>query len=248
MDDTRLKVSIITVSYNSMRTINRTIRSVLKQTYPDIEYLIIDGGSEDSTVGIAQDYIQQFRDKGYEYRIISEPDNGIYDAMNKGIALATGSIIGLINSDDWYEEDAVQSMAEVFSKAPFDVFYADLKIHKGKKCMVKRARVRRIATTRDWNHPTTFITKAVYDQYKYQCKTLYDDWDLLLRLRKADKKIVVLNKVLANFSFGGVSNQKGICKAVKRCMTRYHIYRKNGYGRLYLFDCMMIEFGKLIAA
>lgn len=248
MSDTKTKVSIITVSFNSMMTIDRTIQSVLEQTYPNIEYLIIDGKSTDTTVQIAESYHTLFNEKGYEYRIISELDQGIYDAMNKGINLATGDIIGLINSDDWYEKDAVENMMDIYNKTSFDVFYADIKIYKGNKNIIKKARLRNIATTRDWNHPTTFITKSTYNKYQYQCKTIYDDWDLILRLRNAGKKIVVLNKVIANFSFGGVSNQKSIDKAIQRCLTRYQIYRNNGYSRLYLLDCVLIEFGKLIAA
>lgn len=248
MNDNEVKVSIITVCFNSMLTIDRTIQSVLEQTYSNVEYLIIDGESTDSTVEIAQGYQILFEEKGYGYTIISEPDHGIYDAMNKGIKLATGNIIGLINSDDWYERDAVQSMIDVFLENPFDVFYADLKIHKGKKNIIKKARIRSLATTRDWNHPTTFITKSTYDEFRYQCKTLYDDWDLILRLRNTNKKIVVLNKVLANFNFGGISNQKSIKKALKRCLIRYQIYRRNGYSRLYLLDCVLIELGKLLVA
>ena len=109
-----IKVSVVTVAYNSEKTIAKTIESVLNQTYLEIEYLIIDGASKDRTVQIAKSYQKQFDDKGYTYRIISEPDCGMYDALNKGVALAQGEIIGQINSDDWYENNALQRVVETY--------------------------------------------------------------------------------------------------------------------------------------
>ena len=98
-----MKVSIITVAYNAAGTIEDTIRSVLAQTYPDIEYIVIDGGSTDGTVGI----IDRYRDRVAQ--VVSERDEGIYDAMNKGIRLATGEVIGILNSDDFYVDTSVIS-------------------------------------------------------------------------------------------------------------------------------------------
>ena len=97
-----MKTTIITVSYNSEATISRTIESVLMQEYRPLEYLVIDGDSKDKTVAIANSYGDRFRERGISFRIVSEPDKGIYDAMNKGIALATGEVIGILNSDDRY--------------------------------------------------------------------------------------------------------------------------------------------------
>ena len=102
-------VSIITVAYNSEKCIRKAIESVLNQTYPHIEYTIVDGLSKDNTVAVAKEYEEKFQEKGYTYRIVSEKDNGIYDAMNKGIRMATGELIGMINSDDWYEPIAVET-------------------------------------------------------------------------------------------------------------------------------------------
>ena len=95
-------VSIITVSYNSRQTIEKTIESVLNQTYDDIEYIIIDGNSSDQTVNIIKSYEDSFIKKGYSYRWISENDDGIASAWNKGLKMAKGDIIALLNSDDWY--------------------------------------------------------------------------------------------------------------------------------------------------
>ena len=95
-----MKISIVTVNYNGGKTLKRTIESILNQTHNDIEYIIVDGKSTDNSVDIIKSYEENFNKKGYEYRWISEKDTGIYNAMNKGIKLATGEIIGILNSDD----------------------------------------------------------------------------------------------------------------------------------------------------
>ena len=114
------KISIITIAYNSEKTISRTIESVYNQTYQPYEYIIVDGLSKDSTVEVAKQYEQKFKEKGIIYRIISERDKGLYDAMNKGITMAEGELIGMINSDDWYEPDALKEVNEVYEKEHFD--------------------------------------------------------------------------------------------------------------------------------
>lgn len=241
-------ISIITVCYNSAVTVAKTIESVLGQTYPEIEYILVDGASKDETVQIAKSYEEQFRQKGYAYRIISEKDNGIYDAMNKGIRMATGQIVGMINSDDWYEPHAVQTVAETYEKTPFDMFYADLNLIKDNgTVIVKRSRLDKVVSSRHWNHPTTFITKETYNEVGlYRCETIYDDFDLVMRVRRAGKKIVIRNEILANFRTGGVSNEKSLKKCLNRCAIRYRCYRNNGYSRLYIIECVAMEFAKLI--
>lgn len=244
----RKKVTVVTVCYNCQDSIGKTIESVLQQSYEEIEYIIIDGKSKDRTLEIAESYEKSFRDKGYELRIISEPDHGIYDAMNKGIALATGEIVGLINSGDWYETDAVKCMMNFYAKYKFDMFYASLRIWRYDTTMIKRARMRKYVTTRDWNHPTTFITKKEYQKFHYACRGIYDDWDLVLKIRKSGAKIVVCDEILANFCFGGISNKKNIKAAFGRFKERYRIYRENGYGRLYIIECAAMEIVKYLAA
>lgn len=101
-------ISIITVCFNSAKTIRRTIESVLNQTYVNIEYIIVDGKSTDNTVAIIEEYAPLFAERGIQYRWVSEPDSGIYDAMNKGLALATGYYTGVVNADDWYEIGAFE--------------------------------------------------------------------------------------------------------------------------------------------
>ena len=234
-------VSIVTVSYKSQNTIRRTIESVLNQTYGHIEYWIIDGLSSDRTVDIAREYETAFKAKGYQYHIVSEKDQGIYDAMNKGIAHCTGQIVGMINSDDWYENDAVWKAVDFWKKTKYDLMYADLRIIKQSGNMIKKAKIRRFKTTRDWNHPTMFVRKEVYDKYQYENKALYDDYDLFLKVNAAGYKVCVLNEILANFTFGGASNQKDLKKMIARIKMRYRNYRKNGYSRFYIFECILME-------
>jgi len=118
-----MKVSIITVCFNSVATIEETIQSVLAQDYPDIEHIVIDGGSTDGTL----DLIERYKDRLGGY--ISEPDGGIYDAMNKGIKLASGDIIGTLNSDDFYSSNSIVSqIAAAFEDNSIDAVYGDVVI------------------------------------------------------------------------------------------------------------------------
>lgn len=240
-------VSIITVAFNSSATIRDTIESVLNQTYGKLEYIIVDGLSKDDTVEIAESYRTVFEQKGITYTIVSEKDHGIYDAMNKGIRLSHGDIIGMINSDDWYELNAVERVVDTYKKTKFDYFYADIRIINGDKEKIKRSKYRKhYVTSRDWNHPTSFVVRKVYDKLQYKNESLYDDFDLLLRVRRSGYKIVVLNEVLANFRFGGVSNIKSVKKAYGRVKQRYKIYRINRFSRFYLLESIFVETIKLL--
>lgn len=239
-------VSIITVSHNSEATIRRTIESVYSQSYHQIEYIIVDGVSTDCTMQIVEEYRERFQQKGIVYRCISEPDNGIYDAMNKGIKMASGSLIGIINSDDWYEPNAVECAVQNFKHQPYDLFYADIRIIGSKGSFIKKAKDSKWVTSRYWNHPTTFIPRRIYEQYEYKTENIHDDWDLILRIRKAGCRVCVENTVLANFRRNGVSHEKSIKKAIQRANIKYKIYRDNGYSRWYFIECYGMEMAKLV--
>ena len=115
-----LTITIITVAYNSEKTIADTLRSVSKQTYPHIEHIIVDGGSKDNTMSV----VREFK---HITKTISEPDYGVYDAMNKGLRMATGNVIGFLNSDDIYADDMVlERIANVFESKDIDSLYSDL--------------------------------------------------------------------------------------------------------------------------
>lgn len=241
-------VSIITVSFNSENTIRSTIESVLSQTYPCVEYIIVDGASKDNTVSVAMEYQDRFDERGYLYRIISEKDKGIYDAMNKGINMARGDIIGIINSDDWYEPHAVETAVNTYKKSPYNMFYASINLVKESgKTIVKRSKYDKFPTSRHWNHPTTFVTKKTYEELGvFRCEGIHDDFDFLLRVKKAGKKIVIGDEVLANFRTGGTSNDKSIKKCIRRCKDRYKCYRNNKYSRFYMVECVLMEISKFI--
>ena len=239
-------VSIITVVYNGELTIKDTIESVLNQTYRNLEYIIIDGKSTDNTIDIVMSYVRKFENKGIKFKIISEKDNGIYDAMNKGIDNSHGEIIGLINADDWYELDAIEDVVKCYKQNNFDMMYADLRVYLlNGNSKIKHAKKRRYITSRDWNHPTTFITRELYKQYRYKCESIYDDFDLMIRIRQSNAKIIILNKIIANFRMGGISNKTSIKALWNRIKTRYKIYRNNGLNGFYIFECIGLECAKI---
>ena len=196
-------VSIITVVYNGENYLEMTIRSVIEQTYDNIEYIVIDGGSTDKTVDIIKKYSDQI-----DYWI-SEPDKGIADAFNKGISLSTGDIIGIINADDWYEPNTIQII--VNNLKPFPAVYCGhmnlyspdganfLKLHK--------SRPDRLSQTMRVAHPSTFVHRLVYDNvgtYSIDYKSAMD-YDFFLRARSFPFEIIIVNQVLSNMRLGGIS-------------------------------------------
>ena len=239
-------VSIITVCFNSEKTIKKTILSILGQTYSEIEYIIVDGQSSDNTVQIAHSFETAFKTRNFKYKIISEKDNGIYDAMNKGIANATGDIIGIINSDDWYENNAVEIAANAYKVHHYDYMFANLRIIKRNgKSFIKHSKIQKFITTRHWNHPTSFVAKSTYEKYGcYKCIGLYDDLDFYLRIRKNTKNIVVRKNVIANFVVGGASHKKSWQDMKYRFHDKYRCYVDNGYSKFYIIECFLMEFLK----
>lgn len=240
-------VSIITPTFESGDALNRTIQSVLNQSYKKIEYLIIDGGSQDKTVEIAERYKDAFKKECINYRIISEKDRGIYDALNKGIRMASGEIIGNINAGDWYEEDAIKKIVEFYGKTKCDFMYADLRmVRSDGNSFVKHSKATRMHTSRHWNHPTQFARRSLYLNNPYKVESLHDDFDLLLRIQRGGYKICVLNEVIANFKMDGISHERSIMKSLQRARARYRIYRNNGFSRFYIFECLGMETAKYL--
>lgn len=243
-----MKVSIITVAYNSQDCIGRSIESVLAQTVQAAEYWIIDGNSSDRTVEIAESYRKALEDKGVEYHVVSEPDQGIYDAMNKGIRLAGGDIIGILNTDDTYEAEAIETVVNTFEEQGCDLMFADICIWKQDgSSFIKKAKIGRPETSRHWNHPTTFVRAELYKEFPFRNLGIHDDYGFYLQMKKQGRRIVTVNKVLANFKMGGASNKKSLKAACRRIRDRYqYCYRINGYSRWYLVECVLIEGVKLV--
>lgn len=243
-----MKVSVITICFNSEAVIGRTIESVLNQSFNEIQYIIVDGKSSDKTVVIAESYRAVLEEKGIEFKVISEKDNGIYDAMNKGIRNSTGELVGIINSGDYYESDMLATAVSEYEKEKYDIFYADINLIKENgTVIVKRSRMDKLPTSRHWNHPTMVVRKGFYDEIgTYKCEGIHDDFEFFLRARKKKAKIRIINKTLANFVTGGASNSKSFKKCKQRCKDRYHAYRTNGYGIWSLVECVGIEIAKYI--
>ena len=204
-----MKVSLITIAYNSADTIEDTIKSIVAQDYSNIEYIIIDGGSTDNTLSI----VDKFKDS--ITTIISEPDKGIYDAMNKGVQNATGDIVGILNSDDIYADNkVVSSIVEAIGNK--DSIYADIVyVDRDNTDKVTRywksGKYRKGIFKKGWMppHPTFFIKKSCYDQYgiyNLQLKSAAD-YELMLRmLHKHNISVAYLPEVITKMRVGGQSN------------------------------------------
>lgn len=240
-------VTILTVSYQSENTIARTIESVLNQTYSNIEYIIVDGASKDKTVEVAKSYQKQFdKTKGRSLLIISEPDQGMYDALNKGAVLAHGKLVGQINADDFYEPDAVATMVKLYKKTHYDVAWGSIRVYKPTGCMIKHAKIGALWTTSGWCHPGMFSKREILLEFPYACKSMYDDFDFITTVWQAKKKIRTIDKVVSNFSFGGMSTKKEWKEVKKRVDLLTGIYRKHGMSKWYYFQRWGVELAKYL--
>lgn len=207
-----MKISIITICYNSCSTISRTIESVLAQNNVQLEYLIIDGASKDNTVQIAETYRKSFEQKGVDYRVQSEPDKGIYDAMNKGVQLATGDVIGILNSDDYYaSEDVLYTVISCFEKMNIDSVYGNLLYMKNSKPYRYWKSGKQLSFKSGWMppHPAFFVRNSVYQKYgifRLDCG-INADYEIMLRFLEVHKiSSFWLNKLCTYMEAGGTSN------------------------------------------
>ncbi len=205
------KISIITVTYNSAQTLEQTIQTVLAQTYPNVEYIIVDGKSIDNTLAV----IEKYRDR--IATVVSEKDDGLYHALNKGIALATGDIIGILHADDFYIDNSVLTkVAETFTSKKADAVYADL-YYVDKDNTDKIVRTWRSGEYKTANflwgwmppHPTFFVKRDVYIKHGAFNLTLRTsaDYEIMLRLLYRHKiKAAYLQKFIIKMRVGGQSN------------------------------------------
>ena len=247
MIEINILVTVLTVSLNSAATIARTIESVMNQTYNNIEYIIIDGASRDDTVKIAESYREKFNSRpGRSMQIISEPDRGMYDALNKGARLANGVIVGQINADDFYEPDAVQTMAELYQRENFDLAWGSIRVIKRTGNMIKHAKRGFLWTTSHWCHPAAFATRKILLEYPYPLNNSHDDFDFATHVYLDKKKIITLDKVISNFTFGGMSTQKSFADVKKRINEIYGIYQKYGMSKFYYLHRLLFEAIKYI--
>jgi len=234
-----MKISIVTVSYNSEATIEDTILSVLSQSYNNIEYIIIDGASSDSTLSI----IKRYNDK--ISHVISEPDNGLYDAMNKGIRLASGDVIGILNSDDiYYCETVLETVVSAFTDSELDACFADL-LYVDKKNTSRIIRSWKSCNyseglfQKGWipAHPTFYVRRHVYERFglfdpEY---VLAADYEIMTRFMARHKiKTVYIPEFFVKMRVGGATN-KSISNIVKQNMEIKRAAKKNGIELSLLF-------------
>ncbi|MDA6068800.1 glycosyltransferase [Flavobacterium sp. AC] len=196
-------ISIITVCYNAVNTIEQTILSVINQGYEDYEYIIIDGVSTDGTI----DIIKKYEDKISYW--VSEPDKGIYDAMNKGISKASGVLIGMINADDWYENNAIEKIANKYLEYPdIGVFHGLIRYVNSDNVISAVIGFNSITLGEKMiQHPTCFVNKSIYDLYgTYSLAYKYaSDYEFMLKIYENSVKFYFIDEIIANFREGGVS-------------------------------------------
>ena len=205
-----MKISIITATYNSGSTIKDTLDCIQRQDHPAVEHIIVDGGSKDNTLELVSGF-------SHVARLVSENDKGIYDAMNKGIRLATGDVIGILNSDDMYMDPSVLSdVARAFEDPAVMTVYADLQyVHRDNPDRV--IRTWRSGPFKKWNfyygwmppHPTFFVRREVYDRaglFNLELRSAAD-YELMLRiLLKMGISAYYLRRVIIKMRTGGMSN------------------------------------------
>jgi glycosyltransferase involved in cell wall biosynthesis len=205
-----LKISLITVVFNAESTIERCIRSVIAQDYKALEYIIIDGGSTDKTIQIINRYANRIS------IFVSEPDNGIYDAMNKGIKLATGGVIGILNADDYFAGDNVLSaIAKAFEHKNTKITYADLDYVDANDKVIRKWRSGLYSPgmfNRGWMppHPTFYCKRELFHQFGYYSLEYGTaaDYELMLRFMHLHKiNALYIKKAIIKMKTGGKSNK-----------------------------------------
>ena len=231
-------ISVITVCLNSEKTIRDTIESVLNQTYGDVEYIVVDGLSKDRTVQVAREYEQRFADKGYRYTVVSERDDGIYDAMNKGVKMAQGDVIGILNSDDFFASDKVlEKVNNAFAENPaIEGVYADVRYvdwHDTSKTV-------RIFSGKDFKreklcwgkmppHPSFYVKRECYDKFGLYSLDypICSDYDMFVKMIwEGNINTLYINDIFVNMRSGGMSSSglkvhRKIMKERMRCVREH---------------------------
>ncbi len=227
-----IRVSLITVTYNAESTIERCIQSVIAQNYQNVEYIVIDGASTDSTLQIINRYAQ------YIKIIISEPDKGMYDALNKGIKLATGDITGILNADDYFaSDDILAHVATAFMDPKTDILYGNLDFVDQNETIIRKWRTRAYKRRDfDWGwmpaHPTFYCRKSLFNSlgdYSLEYGTAAD-YELMLRfMHKTKVNAYFLDKVMVRMQCGGMSNKSPINR-INAWKFDLKAMRNNGIG------------------
>ena len=217
-------ISIITVVYNGENTIKDTLDSVCNQTLLPEEYIIVDGLSTDKTMDIVKKYMAKYP----FIKCISAKDSGIYDAMNKGIKLAKGDIVGIINSDDWYENNALEKVNDMYQIYGTGVYYGiQRNLINNKEFSLERIG-HEFLNEKMIPHPSTFVSKDIYEKFgSFDLKYAFSaDLDLLIRFSKQNTPFFKVESIIANFRIGGASSTP------KAAMESIFIRKKYGFMSL----------------
>jgi glycosyltransferase involved in cell wall biosynthesis len=243
-----IRISVITITYNAARTLQRTLDSVLRQTYPHVEHLIIDGASKDDTVHIAEQYKAASR---HEVIIQSEPDKGLYDAMNKGLQRATGDYVVFLNAgDSFYALDTLECVVKAIGSQSAAVVYGDTAItdSEGRFLHLRRHRPPKTLTWRSFKQGMLVCHQAFYArldiarQFPYNLKYRHSaDVDWCIRIMKeADRlglPLVNANAIVANFEEGGDTTQHHR----DSLFERFHVMATHyGYIQTFLLHCWFV--------
>lgn len=230
-----MKVSVITATWNSVATLRDTLESVLGQTYYDIEHIIVDGGSTDGTIELVQEYEPRYNGR---LQYISEPDRGIYDAMNKGIRMASGDVVGILNSDDFYSSrDVLERIATGFENPDVDAVYGDIHFVDG-KCLDKCVRYYSSRRFRRWMmrfgfmpaHPSFYCKREMYSRYGMFDSSfkVAADFENLLRLIFVNGIVISYIPVDCVTMRTGGASTAGMVSHRQILSDHLRAYRKNG--------------------
>lgn len=208
--NTTPKVSIITACYNSGNTLKQTIESVLNQTYTNIELVLIDGGSRDNTIELIKSYETKFTKKNLNYRWITEPDKGIYDALNKGITLATGEFIGVLGSDDWLELDALSNVIDTYNcDKSVELIFGAVKFYRNEEPAYTEQIYPIELYRRTMHHQGIVYRKSLHEKFGYYSlnNKVSSDYEFLLKCKLGNAIFNPTNNIIANFRLGGTNNK-----------------------------------------
>jgi len=236
LNDSNPLISIITITFNSEKTLSDTIESILNQSYKNIEYIIVDGKSMDGTLEIIDSYSSRIKDRGILFRLLSEKDKGIGDAWNKGLKMVTGKIVGMLNSDDWYDSNTLELVSNCLNPELAELSYGICKRLNEKKELIEimqgRFQKNKVYLNFGFSYTTCFLTQKVFDEiggFNIKYKIAIDS-DFLLRCLNHG----IIFKRCFNVTYmrlGGVST-----KFEKEALYEYQrALSENGYNKLLIF-------------
>jgi glycosyltransferase involved in cell wall biosynthesis len=232
-------VTVITVVFNGAEHLEETILSVLNQIYDNVEYIIVDGGSTDGTLDIVRKY-----EHAIDYWV-SEKDAGIYDAMNKGVCLATGNLIGIINADDWYEEKTIEISVKESSENQGSIIHGVLRYYSNNQYLfsrIGRSNPEANLKAMTVSHPTMFVPVSCYKKigiFNLSYRTIAD-WDFVIRCNLACISFYWINYEFSNFRLGGASSSWSLSRVCENWRLR------NSYGYKWSYFLFVIEYSKFV--